>query len=194
MSTVTMAASTRTLTGKGAARKIRKSGLIPAVVYREGKVPALITINPKTLVFHFEKTRNPNTLVTLEVEGGNNATCLVKEVQRHPVSGAIRHVDFYEVLSEESIVVSVPVKTTGRAVGTTLGGAIRIIRRDLDIRCAANNIPQSINVDVTSLDIGKFIKVNEIPNPEGVEILFDDNRIFNVVTVVKRRGVKVVSE
>ena len=188
MSTVTMAASNRTQTGKGAARKIRRSGLIPAVVYRAGNEPSLISIDPAVLVFHFEKTRNQNTLVKLDIEGGSEATCLVREVQRHPVSGSIRHVDFYQVVEDQSIVVSVPVRTSGRAVGTTLGGVLSITRRELDVRCKPTHIPEAIEVDVTELDIGKFIKVNEITNPEGAEILFDEKGIFNVITVIKSRG------
>ena len=190
MSTVTMNASVRTNTGKGVARKIRATGLVPAVVYRAGKKASLIKINPKTLTVLFEKTQNPNTLVRLEIDGGREATCLVKEVQRHPVSGVIRHVDFYEVSETEDIVVSVPVATVGKAVGTTLGGALRIIRRELDVRCKPQDIPETIEVDVTELNIGKFIKVNEIQNPNGVEILFDSKGVFNVVTVIKRRGTK----
>jgi len=190
MSTVTMEATARTQTGKGAARKLRRTGLVPAIVYRAGNDPSLISIDPKVLTVHFEKTRNPNTLVKLEVNTGGEATCLVKEVQRHPVSGAIRHVDFYQVTEEDSIVVTVPVRTVGKAIGTTLGGALRIVRRELDVRCKPSDIPEAIEVDVTSLDIGKFIKVNEIANPTGTEILFDEKGIFNVVTVIKRRGQK----
>ena len=190
MSTVTMNATVRTQTGKGAARKIRTGGLVPAIVYRAGNEPSLVNINPKTLTTLFEKTQNPNTLVKLSMDDGKEATCLVKEVQRHPVSGDIRHVDFYQVSNKESIVVSVPVRAVGRAIGTTLGGALRIIRRELEVSCKPQDIPEVIEVDVTNLDIGKFIKVNEIPNPKGTQILFDDKGIFNVVTVIKRRGSK----
>jgi large subunit ribosomal protein L25 len=130
-------------------------------------------------------------LVDLSVEGlENNFVCLVKEVQRHPVSGVLRHVDFYEVSNDQSITISVPVKIVGKAAGVAMGGALRLIRRDLNVRCLPTNIPSHIEVDVTSLEIGKFLKVNTIAAPEGVEILFDENGIFNVVTVVKRRGSK----
>jgi large subunit ribosomal protein L25 len=188
MSTVTMNAAIRTKTGKGAARKIRDGGLVPAIVYRAGNEPSLVNIDPKILTVLFEKTQNPNTLVKLEIDSGQEATCLVKEVQRHPVSGEIRHVDFYQVSDEEDIVVKVPVRTVGRAIGTTLGGVLRIIRRELEVSCKPQFIPDAIEVDVTNLDIGKFITVNEITNLKGTVILFDDKGIFNVVTVIKRRG------
>jgi large subunit ribosomal protein L25 len=115
---------------------------------------------------------------------------LVREVQRHPVSGAVRHVDFYQVKEDETLTVDVPVKMVGKAAGVAMGGALRLIRRELKVRCLPSNIPSVIEADVTPLEIGKFLKVNQIPNPEGVEILFDDKGIFNIATVIKRRGSK----
>ena len=103
MATVNLNASSRLGTGKGVARKIRRNGLVPASIYRDGKEPSLITIDPNTLTLAFEKTGNPNTLVNISVEG-DEKTCLVKEVQRHPVTGVIWHVDFYSVKDDEEIV------------------------------------------------------------------------------------------
>jgi large subunit ribosomal protein L25 len=71
-----------------------------------------------------------------------------------------------------------------------MGGALRLIRRDLKVRCLPQNIPAFIEADVSPLEIGKFLKVNQIASPEGVEVLFDDNAIFNIATVIKRRGSK----
>lgn len=189
MSTITLDASARTNTGKGAARKIRAKGMIPASVYRAGNNPTLITLNPTELTLAFERSGNPNSLVELKLDDGS-FLCLVKEVQRHPASGAIRHVDFYEVDENQEIVVSVPVSIVGKSVGVAMGGALRLIRRDLNVQCKPAHIPATIQVDVTNLDIGKFIKVNTITAPENATILFDEKGIFNVVTVVKRRGSK----
>ena len=187
MSTIELPAQLRTDTGKGPARKIRQSGAVPAVVYQGGNKPTMITIDPYQLTLAFERSGNPNNLVELQTDG-NSFLCLVKEVQRHPVTGNIRHVDFYEVRNDEKIVVEVPVQIVGKAVGVTMGGSLRQIRRDLQVRCLPQDIPSNIEADVTTLDIGKFLKVNEITNPEGVEIMFDDMSIFNVATVIKRRG------
>ena len=189
MSIIEMPAQSRVDTGKGIARKLRKSGVVPASIYRAGEVPTLITVDPIKLTLAFERTGNPNLLVNLSVDG-KSFQCLVKEVQRHPVSGAIRHVDFYQVKNDESIVVDVPVRTTGRAAGVAMGGALRLIRRELSVKCLPQNIPAFIDVDVTSVQIGKFIKVNQVASFENVEIVFDEKGIFNIVTVVKRRGVK----
>ena len=188
MSSVTLMASERSQTGKSVARKIRRGGNnIPASIYSNGEPASLIIIDSLELEKAFERTGNPNTILDIQA-GEYTASCLVKEVQRHPVSGAIRHVDFYKISNDVEVTVEVPVKMIGRAVGTTLGGKLRLIRRTLPVRCLPANIPATVDVDVTSLDIGQFLKVDSITNPEGATIVFDDSTVYNVVTVIKRRG------
>ena len=171
--------------GKGAARKLRRSGLIPAVVYREGKTPTHISIDPNFLSLAFEKSGNPNHLVEINTDG-NIQICLVKSVQRHPVTGIIRHVDFFEVKSDEEIQITVPISIVGKAVGVQMGGALRLIRRTIDLLCKPNDIPSSVPVDVTNLEIGKFVKASQVPSPENTDLVIPSD--FNIVTVVKRRG------
>lgn len=189
MSIIELPAQSREETGKGAARKLRQNGRIPAVVYRGGETPTQISIDPMKLTLAFERSGNPNNLVEIQV-ADNKLVCLVKDVQRHPVSGRIRHVDFYQVDESQELVVEVPVRTVGKAAGVAMGGALRLIRRDLKVRCLPQNIPAFIEADVSPLEIGKFLKVNQIASPEGVEVLFDENAIFNIATVIKRRGSK----
>ena len=171
--------------GKGAARKLRRSGFIPAVVYREGNTPAHISIDPDFLVLAFEKSGNPNHLVEIKTEG-NTHLCLVKAVQRHPVSGILRHVDFFEVKAEEEIQISVPITLSGKSIGVQMGGALRIIRRMIDLRCKPGDIPSTVDVDVSNLEIGKFVKASEVVAPTNTELVIPSD--FNVATVVKRRG------
>ena len=106
----------------------------------------------------FDKSGNPNHLVNIEIDGKVVATCLVKDVQRHPVSGNIRHVDFYQVQSDEFITVSVPVEVVGKSVGVQMGGVLRSIRRTVDVSCKPADIPATMQVDVTDLDIGKILQ------------------------------------
>ena len=112
----------------------------------------------------------------------------LKEVQRHPVSGNIRHVDFYNVKDDQKIVVDVPVKAVGKAKGVSMGGKLRIIRRTLTAQCTASNIPSHIEVDVTNVDVGEFLKASEITTPDTFELILTSD--FNVVTVARRRGSK----
>lgn len=187
MSTIEMSVSKREKTGKGVARKLRRTGVVPAVIYRGGNTPTMITINPDELTLAFERSGNPNSLVKLDANG-EVFTCLVREVQRHPVSGVIRHVDFYQVQDDELLTVTVPLVTVGKAKGVAMGGTLRLVRRELSVRCLPANIPAVIEADVTSLDVAMFLKVDEITSPDGVEILFDKKGVFNVATVIKRRG------
>ena len=181
----TLAAQSRSDFGKGAARKLRQSGRVPAVIYGGGGAATSIAVDPVALQAIFRKTQNRNTLLHLQVEEGKNLPVLVKMVDRHPVSRAIRHIDFYAVSEDKPVDVSVAVRTTGRPEGATLGGRLRIIQRELMVRCRYDRIPASFELDVTSLNIDDMIRASEIETPDGVELLFDHD--FNVVTVYGRR-------
>lgn len=184
MATMSLAAERRTSTGKGAARKLRRTGRIPAVVYREGGPATAVAIDPHDLEQVFRKTMNPNTLVELTFDGGTH-TCLVREAQRHPVSQALLHVDFYEVAPDDDLRIAVPVRTVGRAVGTRLGGQLRVIRRFLDLTCKPAHIPPSVDIDVTSLGVGQFIRVSQVEAPPGTKLIYRSD--YNVVTVMSKR-------
>ena len=187
MATVNMTAEIRTDTGKGAARKIRKGGLVPAVVYRDGNTPSKITIDANDLELQFQRIGDPNTLVKIGADG-QSWTCLAREVQRHPVTQVIRHIDFYEVKEDDEVTVSVPVETVGRAEGTRMGGALRLIARRMTVVCKPGDIPATVQVDVTPLGIGQFIRASKVPAPENTRIVVEHD--FNVVTVVGKRGGK----
>ena len=144
MENITLSSSLRTNLGKGSARTIRRTGLIPAIYYREGREPTLITINPRLLQLSFDKSGNPNHLVNIEIDGKVAATCLVKDVQRHPVTGNIRHVDFYQVEKDEVITISVPIEIVGKSIGVQMGGDLRTIRRTVDVTCKPGDIPATI--------------------------------------------------
>lgn len=184
MATVNIKAENREGTGKGAARRVRRGGVVPAVVYRAGEAAAPISIDPKELELQFRRTNNPNTLVVLNV-GGRDRTCLVRDVQRHPVSGDIRHVDFYEVTPDQKVVVTVPIEPVGRAEGTRKGGKLRVIQRLLDVRCRPGDIPANVPIDVTALDVGQFIRASQVQPPANTELVFDAD--FNVLSVLGKR-------
>ena len=107
---------------------------------------------------------------------------MVKELQRHPVTLDFLHVDFYEVDMKRKIKVSVSVIPTGKSVGVERGGLLQIIRRELEVLCLPGKIPESIEIDVTDLDIGDSVHVEEISADKDVEIPADVN--FTVLTVI----------
>ncbi len=191
MATVSLQADQRDAFGKGAARKIRAAGRIPAVLYRAGQQPVHISLDPNELELSFKRTGNRNTLVDIGVGGGNHL-CLVREVQRHPVSQLLEHVDFYEVATEEEVDVKVKVTTVGTAPGESLGGKVQIMRRDLQLRCRPADIPDALAVDVSELNVGDIIKAGDITLPKDSTLLTDVN--MNVVTVTAKRVVAEVVE
>jgi len=191
MATVSLNASSRNDLGKGAARKIRAQGLLPAVIYRAGQSSTSVSLDPNELETAFRRSGNRNTLVSIGVDG-KTFTCLVKATQRDPVTANLIHVDFYEVDADVEVMVRVPVKPTGKAIGVTAGGKLRLIRRDLDVRCKPDSIPASVNVDVSKLNIGDFVRVSTVPAPAGAEIVAPND--FNILTVVGKRGARVAVE
>jgi large subunit ribosomal protein L25 len=107
---------------------------------------------------------------------------MIKELQAHPVSGRFLHIDFYEIDLARKIRVGVPVIATGQSIGVELGGLLQIVRRELEVLCLPTQIPESIKVDVTNLDVGDSIHVEEIQVEGDVEIPADVN--FTVVTIL----------
>jgi len=192
MATISLTATNREASGKGAARKVRRAGFIPAVIYREGQPATSITIDPDELELNFQRTRDPNTLVDIGIEKGESWTCLVRAVQRHPVSGVLRHVDFFQVNDEEEVVVAVPIVPEGVAAGTKLGGTLQLIQRKINVRCLPKAIPSAIPVDVSNLNVNDFIRASQIQPPKGGVLIFSGD--FNVVTVVGQRKMEEVVE
>lgn len=173
MAIISLNAASRVPARKGAARKLRATGNVPAVVYAAGSSAVPLSINPRDLELGFASTKNPNTLVELVLADGPSRTCVVKEVQRHPVSKVIEHVDFYEVTREQQVVMEIPLVLTGRAAGTRVGGALSQLRRSLTVKISPFDAPATIEVDITPLNVGQALRVSQIAAPAGGSIIFD---------------------
>jgi large subunit ribosomal protein L25 len=172
--------------GKGNNRKSRSRGDVPAVLYGPTTAPRALLINPNKLLELFKQTNDRNTIVSLQIPGEGAVPCLVREVQRHPVSRDILHVDFYAVPQDREIELMVPLRPVGRPKGAVLGGRLRVIRRDLKVSARFDRIPEAIDVDVSDLDVGDFIRASQIPTPEGVSIVIAND--FNVVSLEGKRA------
>lgn len=185
MDTTLSATKRPDLTGKGAARKLRRTGRIPAVVYGPDHDEALaVHVDPDALQAMFRHTGNRNTVVQLDMDG-ETIPVLVRAAQRHPVSRDILHVDFYRVSAERPVEVMVPVRGVGRAAGMALGGRLQLIRREVKVRCAYDRIPATLDVDITPMNIEDVVKASELNVPEGVEVVYE--RDFNVLTILGKR-------
>lgn len=170
---------------KGPNRRTRRGGAVPAVMYGPAQPARPIAVDPEKLVGLFKATGDRNTVVSVKIGDDAPVPCLVREVQRHPLSREILHVDFYAVPREADVEVMVPLRPVGRPKGALLGGRLRLIRREVKVACRYDRIPSTIDVDVSELDIGGFVKASQIPTSEGVSLVLPHD--FNVLNVYGKR-------
>jgi large subunit ribosomal protein L25 len=171
--------------GKGGARTLRRTGNIPAIFYGPETEPIPIQVTKKTLENTLKKQTSENILYQLTIKGNDRETVktvMLKELQKNPIDREILHLDFYEVSLFKEIDVTVGLKIVGKSTGVEKGGILQETSRDLEIRCLPANIPNHIEVDVSALDIGDSIHVEDIRLPEGIQILSDPR--LTLVTVV----------
>ncbi len=144
------------------------------MVYGGRNEPQTIEITLKDLENLIHHSASENVLVDLSIENDARAKrlALMQEVQHHPLSGRVLHVDLHEVLEDEKVVVTVPVETTGEAAGVkTGGGVLEHVLFKIRVRALPKDLPEAITVDVTNLEIGQSIHIGDLQAPEGVEIL-----------------------
>jgi len=184
---IDLKATKRTGTGKGAARQLRRSNQIPAVLYGKGIDPELLKLEVKDLDTIFRKHGSARLFFNLTIDDENTSRkALLKELQVDTVSGQLNHMDLHQVSMDQTLRITVPVVTTGLSKGVESGGLIQIIRRELEIICLPQNIPESIEIDVTNLDIGESIHVSEITLHKDFTVPYDVD--FTVITVVQPKG------
>jgi large subunit ribosomal protein L25 len=176
-------AKTREQAGKGHAHALRQQGRVPAVLYGPDTEVVSLSVSAHDLELLLKKSDSRQQLVNLSLEeGGAARSAMIKELQTHPLSDALLHVDFYEVAMDRKIRVRVPVVVTGDAIGVEMGGMLQIVRRELEVLSLPLEVPESIVIDITGLDIGDSVHVNEIPLEGDIEIPADVN--FTVLTVL----------
>lgn len=158
--------------GKGAARKLREQGCVPAVLYGHGKQNVSLSLESQALEkLLSESDAGVNTLIDLsgakEVQG---RIVLVKALQRHPVRGSLVHADLFEVDPDEKIHVTVPINIEGTPAGLKFGGLLEHTIREVDLLCLPTAIPDSLDLDGSHLDIGDALHISDLVLPEGTEI------------------------
>jgi large subunit ribosomal protein L25 len=181
MATVSFNATTREGTGKGAARSLRREGLVPAVIYGHGRDPISLSLNARDLDKMLGHIQAESTVIDITV-GGQTAKTLIREIQRHPIKRQILHVDFQALVAGEKVTVSIPITLTGIPEGVKLeGGVLDQTLRELEIEVDPSNIPDHVELDVSAMVIGDSLHVSDIKLPEGVEILDDPETSVAVV-------------
>ena len=179
---INLDAEVRTQGGKGVARKLRKNGKIPAVLYGPKTDPVSLSVNAHDFNKVLIKAEGEQVIFTLKLDG-DERLALIKEMQRHPVNDSVRHIDFYAISVEEKVEVEVPIKPVGKAKGVEIGGGVlEMIQRTISIKCLPLSIPKEIEVDISDLDVGDALHVSDLTPPEGVE--FTEPPETTLITVV----------
>lgn len=183
MEKIQLKAKTRTTKGNGPARAIRREGRVPAVLYGPNTEPMMLSVDMHDLEMVLKQGNIGRAILDLDIDDGKSTkSAMVKELQTHPVSQAFLHMDLYEISMDRKIRVNVPVVTTGKSKGVELGGMLQLIRRELEVYCLPNEIPEAITIDITDLDMGDAIHVEDIQLGGDLEISHEVN--FTVLTVV----------
>jgi large subunit ribosomal protein L25 len=173
---VQLKAASRARAGKGASRAVRRTGLIPAVVYGDKQEPQVISLTYGDVLPHIQTGRFLSTLIDLEVDG-KTVRAIPRDVQFEPVRDFIVHVDFLRLGKDARVRVNVPVHFKGQDVspGIKQGGALNIVSHTVALSCSANLIPDEITVDVSPMQVGQSIHLSDIKLPDGVTSAVKDD-------------------
>ena len=181
----TLRLTTRHDSGKGVARRLRRAGRVPGVVYGGGEETVPVSMEGREALLLFQSISVENTILNLMVDGGEAERALVREVQVHPFRTELLHVDFLRVQRGVAIEVNVPVHVTGVPVGVREGGILEHVVHDITVKCLPSLIPEAIEVDAGHLDTGDVLRVRDLEMPEGVESLADPDQAVCAVTLPK---------
>jgi large subunit ribosomal protein L25 len=185
-----VAAELRDRAGKGAARESRRNGRVPAVIYGDKKEPTLISLDPKEIDRHIHKKTFYATLLDVDLKGTKHRV-LPRDVQFDPVTDRTLHVDFQRIGKDTKVHVNVPVVVRNEAAspGIKRGGVLNIVRHEIEFICSPDAIPQSVEVDLTGLEIGGSIHITSVKLPENAQLAVRE-RDFTVVSIGAPTGLK----
>jgi len=187
MAEVTLEVERRETTGKEVAKKLRREGRVPAVVYGAHREPVAITVDRKAVSELIQKGEHGIRSVFLLKMAGTEQQrhAMIKEVTIDPISRKMMHIDFVRVLMDEKVRVTIPVHPNGTAIGVKEGGLLDWQVREIHIECLPNAIPDSIEVDVSALGVHDYLRVKDLTVGEGVKVLDDPERVVVGVTVAR---------
>lgn len=172
-------------------KQFRRNAMVPGILYGKGYTPTLVAVNEKALEAAVSTHAGINVLLDLTVEGKDKIVARIREYQAHVIKRNFTHVDFQALDLKKKIVVEVPILFDGKSKGVKEGGVLVMDRRTLAIKCLPTSIPENIVVNISELDIGDNIHVNDLKLPEGVECSHEIN--FPLVSVVAPMKEEVVA-
>ncbi len=167
-----LAVDVRTQKGKEAARKLRNEKLIPAVFYGPKASPVSLSVSIRDLQGVLKKVSRESAIIDLKISSGEGgvqeATVMIKELQVDPLRGDYLHADFYEISMDKEITADIPVNLVGEPVGVTKGGILQYVRREITVSCLPDKLIEALDVDVSGLDVGDAVHIEDIVFPEGI--------------------------
>lgn len=173
MSEVTMQAETGRNTGSRPSRRLRRRGMVPATLYGQGAEAVSVAVNARDLRNALATDAGINVLIDLVV-GEETHTSLARQLQRHPTRGDILHLDFVKISLTDRVEAAIAVELIGEPAGVReMGGIIETVTNTVSVHTLVTAIPESIQVDISGLEVGDLIRVDDLPELEGVEYLDD---------------------
>ena len=182
-------AQPRTPGNKNAARRVRRDGKVPAVVYGAGKDALSVSVDPRQVKSILHSKTGHNTIFDLTLDGEKTKAMIV-DWQYEPIKGALLHIDLKRIAMDKKLVVAVPIMLKGEAAGVkTEGGILEQMLREVELECLPGDIPASIEADVTDLVFGKVIRVEDLPQSDKYKYVTEANQPVAHITTVKEEVV-----
>jgi len=174
---------------KNAARRVRVSGKIPAVVYGAGLDPVAVTVDPRIITRILHSESGHNTIFDLNIEGAAVAKAMIVDWQNEPIKGKLLHIDLKRIAMNKTMRVSVPVQLVGVPVGVKAqGGILDQVMREVEIECLPGDIPSHIDVDVTNLELHGVVRIADLPHSGTIKFLGEEDATVAHVTIIKEEA------
>lgn len=181
--TTTLKAETRTRSGSGVLKQLRREGLLPSVIYGKDFENINLKIDAKTFRDLLAKSSSDSIVVNLEIDGKESRMAFLKDVQYDALTGTALHADFRAIDAKTTITASIPVVLHGTAAGVKAGGVVDQQVHSIEITCLPGDLPESIDIDIESLELGDSIHVGETKLPSGVTSTLNEDVV--IVTIGK---------
>jgi large subunit ribosomal protein L25 len=192
---ITVSAEPRQGRGKNEARRLRASGLAPAVVYGVTDTAVAVTVNPKEIGRILHSRTGHNTIFNVSVKGGESTPVMIADWQSDPIRDNLLHVDLKRIDLNKLITVRVPVTTTGEPKGVKIqGGLHEVVTRDVEIECLPDDIPEEFSVDVSELMIGQSVRAGSITMPASTKLVSSPDAVISHVVALKAEEAPAAAE
>ena len=176
---------------KNAARRVRVSGKIPAVVYGAGQASVAVTVDPRTITKILHSDSGHNTIFDLDVTGTGVVKAMIVDWQNEPIKGALLHIDLKRIAMDKMMLVSVPIQLVGVPTGVkNQGGILEHVLREVEIECLPGDIPSHLDVDVTGLEINDSVYVSNLPHSGSIKFLSDEGLTVAHVSAIREEVVE----